>query len=68
VASREEILTVIKKITGDPTSGAVAEISPAIADGIAEFLNPPADTPAPSDTRTKTGQETRLMNQTGETR
>lgn len=63
MASKEELLAVIKKITGDPTSGAVAEISPAIAEGIAEFLNPPGEA-----TRSKTGQETRLMTQTGETR
>lgn len=68
MATKNELLTVIKKITGDPSSGAVADITDAIAQGIAEFLNPPTPIEEPPTTRTKTGQETRLMNQAGETR
>lgn len=63
MASREEIITAIKQATGDPDSGAVAEIIPSIADAITALLNPPGDA-----TRSKTGQETRLMNPIGETR
>lgn len=63
MATREEIITAIKQATGDPDSGAVAEIIPSIADAIAALLNPTGDA-----TRSKSGQETRLMTQTGETR
>ena len=63
MATKEELLNVMRKITGDPTSGAVADVLPELAAGVAEFLNPPGDA-----TRSKTGQETRLMNPIGETR
>ena len=63
MASREEIVTAIKQATGDPDSGAVAEMIPSIADAIVTLLTPPAEA-----TRAKTGQETRLMNPIGETR
>lgn len=40
--TRDDILAAVKSATGDPTTGIVHDITPAIADAIDRLLNPKA--------------------------
>ena len=40
--TREQILAAINSVTGDPSSGIVHDLQPAIADAIDALVNPPA--------------------------
>ena len=41
--NRAEIQAVIESVTGAPTTGLVADITPGIVDALDAALNPPAD-------------------------
>ena len=56
--TRKEITDAIHKATGNPTTGAVAEWTPAIIEAVDKLCNPAAPE---TKTKTKTNQETRLM-------
>ncbi len=54
--TRKQITEAIHQATGNPTTGAVAEWTPAIIDAVDNLCNPPE-----TNTKTKTNQETRIM-------
>lgn len=62
--TRKQITDAIHDATGNPTTGAVAEWTPAIIDAIDTLCNPQPHT----NTKTKTNQETRLMGEEKNTR
>ena len=63
--TREEITKAIHEATGNPASGVVADITPAIADAIDALCNP---TKPETNTKTKDDKETRVMGTAPETR
>jgi len=56
--TRKQIIDAIHQATGNPTTGAVAEWTPAIIEAVDNLCNP---TPPETKTKTKTNQETRIM-------
>jgi|AACY02.16.fsa_nt_gi hypothetical protein len=56
--TRKQITEAIHQATGNPTTGAVAEWTPAIIDAVDNLCNPPAPE---TKTKIKTNQETRIM-------
>lgn len=55
--NRKEITDAIHAATGNPDTGPVATITPAIIQAVDALCNPTPET----KTKTKTNQETRLM-------
>ena len=62
--NKNEIIEAIKTATGNPDTGAIKEWTPAIADAIDNLCNPKPET----NTKPKAKQETRVMDDTTETR
>lgn len=62
--TREQIANAIKKATGDPTSGPIAVITPAIIDAIDAVANPNSATAKKQDNK----QEQAKINKAEETR
>ena len=62
--NKSEILAAIHQATGNPDTGPVKEWTPAIADAIDALCNPKPET----NTKTKPKQETRIIEETTETR
>jgi hypothetical protein len=61
----DEIRAAIKNATGDPESGAVADITPAIVAAVDALVNP---TEPETNTKTKDNKETRIMTTAPQTR
>lgn len=62
--NKSEILAAIHQATGNPTTGAVAEWTPAIADAVDALCNPKPET----NTKPKAKQETRIIEEPTEKR
>lgn len=62
--NKKEITDTIHAATGNPTTGAVAEWTPAIIDAVDALCNPKPET----NTKTKAKQETRIIDNNKETR
>lgn len=63
--TREQIAEAIKEATGNPDTGMVAVITPAIINAVDALCNPPAPE---TNTKAKGDKETRIMQAAPETR
>lgn len=57
--NRAEIKAVIESVTGAPTTGLIADITPGIVDALDLALNPPAVEEEQRETRVVEATETR---------